>query len=170
MYLLLAFLLFLLGFFLFYLAERRRQSAGLPRGRVISTDTGNWGPVTAPLYDPYLGLTGKPDYLVASGPDLIPVEVKSTRAPTIPYDSHIYQLAAYCLLVESHYDKRPPYGILHYKDRSFAIGYTFELEEMLLEVIESMRAQEGRSAIDRSHTQPARCARCGYRSQCDQRL
>lgn len=167
---LLAFVLLLVGVFLYYQAERRRESAGLPRGRVISTDTGDWGPVAAPLYDRFLGLTGKPDYLVASGGDLIPVEVKSIRAPAAPYDSHIYQLAAYCLLVESHYDQRPPYGILQYNDRSFAIDYTFELEEELLEVIESMRQHERLSIVNRSHSQPARCARCGYRSRCDQRL
>lgn len=166
----LAFLLVLLGIFLLFQGERRRKYTGLPHGRIISADMGEWGPVAAPLYDRFLGLTGKPDYLVSSGSDLIPVEVKSTRAPTTPYDSHIYQLAAYCLLVESHYDQRPPYGILRYSDRTFAIDYTFELEEKLLEVIESMRQQERRASVGRSHSQPARCARCGYHNHCDQRL
>ena len=43
-------------------------------------------------------------------------------------NSHIYQLASYCLLVEKTYGKRPPYGIIHYKDQDFAIDYTQELE------------------------------------------
>lgn len=167
---LLVFLLLLLGVVLIVGSERRRQAAGLPRGRLISTDTGAWGPVAGPLYDRHLALTGKPDYLVESGEDLLPVEVKSTSAPPAPYDSHILQLAAYCLLVESHYGRRPPYGILRYANRTFAIDYTAELEAELLDVLDQMRLLERRRSLDRSHEQPARCAHCGYRDLCEQRL
>lgn len=163
-------LLAVLALVLLLLAYRQRTASGLPHGRLISSDTGAWGPVPEPLYDRHLGLTGKPDYLVESSGNLIPVEVKSSRAPSAPYDSHVYQLAAYCLLVESHFGKRPPYGILHYADHTFAIDYTLELEASLLELLEEMRADEHRRTVQRSHDQPARCARCGYRSVCDQRL
>jgi CRISPR-associated exonuclease Cas4 len=158
-----------LGLFLFIKAEQRRRKAGLPRGRLISSDVGVWGEVQQPLYDPNLGLTGKPDYLVKSSEAFIPVEVKSSRAPVAPYEAHIYQLAAYCLLVETHYGQRPPYGILRYADRTFAVDYTPELEQALLEVMEQMRGLERRTA-PRSHTEPARCVRCGYRKGCDERL
>ena len=84
----------------FWQSSRVRRAAGLPGGRVVYTDTRAWGKVEKPLYDHGLGLTGKPDYLVEKDGQLIPVEVKSGRAPEAPYDSHIYQLAAYCLLVE----------------------------------------------------------------------
>ena len=70
---------------------------------MISSDTSEWGKVEKPLYDPLSGLTGKPDYLVEENGFYIPVEVKSSRAPGLPYDSHIYQVAAYCLLVERTY-------------------------------------------------------------------
>ena len=66
-----------------------------------------------------LGLVGKPDYLVESAGQLIPVEVKSTRNSNAPYDAHIFQLAAYCLLVQRQLGKRPPYGILHYANRTY---------------------------------------------------
>lgn len=163
-------LLLLFGFLLVIWAERRRQAAGLPRGRLISADMGDWGPLEGPLYDRHLSLTGKPDYLVDTGAALVPVEVKSTHAPAAPYDSHILQLAAYCLLVESHYGQRPPYGILRYANRTFAIDYTDELEAELLEVLDHMRLLERKREIDRSHSQPARCASCGYRAICEQRL
>lgn len=152
------------------ISGRQRRSTGLPSGQVIYSDTDRWGKVEKPLYDPISGLTGKPDYLVEENGILIPVEVKSSRAPGLPYDSHVYQLAAYCLLVERTYSKRPPYGILRYRDRTFSIDYTPELEQELEELLEAIRTQERKGEANRSHQEPARCARCGYRSYCDQRL
>lgn len=155
---------------LLILANQRQQASGLPSGRIISADTGGWLPVEKPLYDPELGLTGKPDYLVDHNGQLIPVEVKSGRAGEAPHDSHLYQLAAYCRLVEVSYDKRPAYGILHYSNRTFAIDYTEQLEEALLDILAEMRQDERRRNVPRSHQQVARCTRCGYATNCDQRL
>jgi CRISPR-associated exonuclease Cas4 len=101
---------------------------------------------------------------------IIPVEVKSGRAPAAPYDSHIYQLAAYCLLVEKTYKKRPPYGIIHYNDRDFAVDYTPELEASLLDLLADMKRDEYKHDVPRSHEQAARCARCGYKNACDKSL
>lgn len=166
----LAIILFLLALILFWIAQRQRQESGLPAGRIIYADTNRWQPQEKPLYDRNLGLAGKPDYLVQDGDQLIPVEVKSSRAVSAPYDAHIYQLAAYCLLVESEFGKRPSYGILHYPNRSFAIDFTEELEADLLSLLDEMRHDERRRQVDRSHQQPQRCAGCGFRSLCDQRL
>jgi CRISPR-associated exonuclease Cas4 len=171
----LIFLLLFAALVLFWMAARQRQAAGLPGGRIIYSDMNAWGPVEKPLYDADLGLTGKPDYLVDKGGSIIPVEVKSSRIPVAPYDSHIYQLAAYCLLVERVMGKRPPYGLLHYAEpsgatRTYAIDYTRQLETAVLEVISEMRLQEKRKDVERSHETAARCKRCGYRSICDQRL
>lgn len=166
----LAVLLIVLALALLWQSSRQRKAAGLPGGRVIYADTRRWGPVEKPLYDPQLHLTGKPDYLVAQGSELIPVEVKSAQAPSSPHDSHIFQLAAYCLLVERSMGKRPPYGILHYRNQTFAIDYTPELEAALLEILSDMRRCEKAGEADRSHEQAARCARCGFRTACDQRL
>lgn len=166
----LALLLLLVALILFISGARRRRAAGLPGGRVIYTDTRAWGKVEQPLYDPSLGLTGKPDYLVEQGGRIIPVEVKSGRAPHTPYDSHIFQAAAYCLLVERVLGKRPPYAIIHYADRDFAVDYTEGLESALLDLLAEMRRDEVRDELDRSHEDPARCRRCGFRDKCDQAL
>jgi CRISPR-associated exonuclease Cas4 len=166
----LALILFLLALLFFWQSDRQRKQTGLPGGRVIYTDTGSWGAVDKPLYDAGLRLTGKPDYLVERGGNIIPVEVKSGRAPESPYDSHIYQLASYCLLVEKTMGKRPPYGIIHYKNRDFAIDYTPALESALLDVLSEMRRDEYRSEVNCSHQSAARCRGCGYREICDQRL
>ncbi len=162
--------LIFLAVILFWISGRARRAAGLPGGRIIYTDTRGWGKVEKPLYDSMLGLTGKPDYLVEQHGRLIPVEVKSGRAPAAPYDSHIYQLAAYCLLVEKTMGKRPPYGILHYPERDFAVDYTHELENALLDLLADIRRDERREEVPRSHQNPGRCAQCGFREVCDQRL
>jgi CRISPR-associated exonuclease Cas4 len=165
-----ALILFLVALIFLWLSSRQRKPAGLPGGRIIYTDTRAWGEVEKPLYDARLGLTGKPDYLVEKNGQIIPVEVKSGRAPDAPYDSHIFQIAAYCLLVERGMGKRPPYGILHYSDRDFAVDYTRDLENQLLDTLAEMRRDESRTAVARSHEVPPRCSRCGYRDLCDQKL
>lgn len=165
----LAVLFLLLALALFWLAARQRKATGLPGGKVVYADTSKWGKVEKPLYDPTLGLTGKPDYLVEEGNVLIPVEVKSTRSET-PYDSHIFQLAAYCLLVQATTGRRPPYGLLKYANQVFSIDYTPELEAALRNHLQEMQQASGRKLLPRSHNSPQRCARCGYRDSCDQRL
>ena len=104
---LLALGLLLVGALLLWLAGRQRKDAGLPEGRVIYADTGNWSKVEKPLYDSELALTGRPDYLVEQDGLVIPIEVKSTNPPPAPYDSHILQLAAYCHLVTKCHGQAP---------------------------------------------------------------
>ena len=166
----LAAILLLLALVLFFTGTRKQRASGLPGGRIIYTDTRAWGKLEKPLFDQALGLTGKPDYLVERDGQIIPVEVKSGRAPNAPYDSHIFQAAAYCLLVERSLGKRPPYAIIHYADRDFAVDYTQELESSLLDLLADVRRDETRGEIDRSHDDPARCRRCGFRDVCDQEL
>jgi CRISPR-associated exonuclease Cas4 len=166
----LALALIFISLALLWLSARRQKETGLPGGRVIYTDTRGWGPVEKPLYDPSLGLAGKPDYLVEKGRLIIPVEVKSGRVVDAPYDSHIYQLAAYCLLVQRTMGARPPNGILRYSNRTFAVDYTPQLETALVELLNEMRLAGERKEQARSHDSPERCAHCGYRSICDQAL
>ena len=162
--------LLLIAIILFWQSNRQRRQTGLPGGRVIYTDTGQWGRVQKPLYDAEMRLTGKPDYLVERNGVVIPIEVKSGKAPDAPYDSHIYQLASYCYLVHKTMGKRPPYGIIHYSNRDFAIDYTPELEVALLDILAEMRRDARRKNVDCSHNSPARCRGCGYRKICDQYL
>jgi CRISPR-associated exonuclease Cas4 len=155
---------------LLFISGRQRQHADLPGGRVIYTDTRAWGAVEKPLYDARLGLTGKPDYLVQQKNAIIPIEVKTGRTPGAPHDSHIFQVAVYCLLVEKTHGSRPPYGIIHYPARDFAVDFTPALEDSLLELLANIRRDEHRPEVDRSHADEHRCIHCGYRSVCDQKL
>lgn len=144
---------------------------GLPTGNVIYTDTGTWFPNDQPLYAQDLHLVGKPDYLVqqADG-EIVPVELKSGLAPAEPHQGHVLQLAAYCLLVAENYGVRPSHGILQYRDRAFAIEYTDDLETELLDVLAEMRDNMHEGELDRDHNDWHRCARCGVRGYCYQRL
>lgn len=162
--------LLILGLVLLWLARRSRARAGLPPGRIVAADVGSWQRLDHPLFSRRHRLAGRPDYIVADGPDLIPVEVKSARAPVHPYNSHVLQLAAYCLLVAETSGRRPPYGILRYADQTFQIPYTRELEEELLAVLEEMRAGLAEGEARRNHNDTRRCAACGYREVCEEAL
>lgn len=167
----LALTLILLALAALYYATTLRRESGLPVGKVIYSDSGTWFAPSENLYDPALRLVGKPDYLVEE-PDgtLTPVEVKSMNAPHEPYDGHVMQLAAYCLLVERHYRRRPTHGIIQYKDRAFAIDYTAVLEDELIDIIGDMRDDLFVSDVPRSHEHWPRCAGCGLQDACDQSL
>jgi CRISPR-associated exonuclease Cas4 len=166
-----ALLLILIGVLIFWLGRRSQAEAGLPIGRVIYSDTRGWQSLEKPLFSQTHRLAGKPDYLVQQGREIIPVEVKSSTAPADgPRRSHVLQLAAYCLLIEETYRQRPKYGIVKYADRMFAIDYTASLQAALLDMMAAMRDDVAHAAAHRSHHEAARCAHCGYRHACDERL
>jgi len=166
-----ALILILIGVLVFWLGRRSQAEAGLPIGRVIYSDTRGWQAIEKPLYSRAHRLTGKPDYLVQQGREIVPVEVKSAHAPSDgPRRSHVLQLAAYCLLIEETYRQRPKYGIVKYADRMFAVDYTETLRTALLDVIAAMRDDLARAEAQRSHHEAARCMHCGYRHACEERL
>ena len=158
------------GLFLMVLAKLGRRASGVPPGEVVYSDTGAEHKQEKPLYSARYHITGRPDYLVRKDQYLIPIEVKSGRGPEYPYKSHILQLAVYCLLVEEVYGRRPPYGIIRYADCIFEVDYTNKLKRELLAVLKQMRSDMHVDDVPRSHDQAARCARCGYRNECDDSL
>jgi CRISPR-associated exonuclease Cas4 len=162
--------LLLAGLWLLRRAGRQRRRSGLPPGRVIYADTGAWQRVERPLFSRRHRLTGKPDYLLQDGDEIIPVEIKSGAAPPQPYPSHVLQLAAYCLLVAETYGARPSYGIVRYRDQTFAVDFTAHLETWLLDTLDEIRQDAAADDVPRSHDNPAQCAACGYRPFCNQSL
>ena len=166
----LALVLFLVALVLFWRSQQLRQKSGLPSGRIVYSDPKMWGKTEKPFYDVETQLTGKPDYLISQDMTLIPVEVKSHYAPAEPYDSHVYQLLAYCYLVEQATGQRPSHGILQYRNRTFAIDYGDEQELALLDLLEQMRVDDKAKDCPRSHSEANRCLRCGFNHICDQKL
>lgn len=162
--------LFAAGLALLLRARAAHRATGLPAGQVIYADTGAWRRLEQPLFSARYGLTGRPDYLVRERGAVIPVEVKPGRNASLPYESDVLQLGAYCLLVEETYGQTPPYGILKYPQHAFAIPYTAALRRQVLATLDNMRADHQAESVARSHDEPARCAACGVRPYCDERL
>lgn len=164
-------LIAVLAAILIWLSFRLRRQSGLPEGDVIYSDTGAWTRNEEVLRSRAHDLVGKPDYLVRAGRHVIPVEVKSMRAPERPREGHLLQLGAYCLLVEERFGARPPYGILRFSDKSLKIPFEGALERAVIETLARMRADAPRAGgARRDHSDPARCAACGVRDDCAERL
>ncbi|GAB4400537.1 MAG: CRISPR-associated protein Cas4 [Anaerolineales bacterium] len=165
-----ALLLVIVGLVVWLWARRQWAGAGLPRGRLVYGDTGRWERTREPLFSRRYGLTGRPDYLVRVGNARVPVEVKSGQAPAQPYEGHVLQLAAYCLLAEEVFGVRPPYGLLRYDNATLEIPYDEPLRSRLLDTLAAMREARAHGSADRDHDTPQKCLRCGQRENCDQRL
>lgn len=176
----LAIVIFISGLIVLWVSSNQAKKEGLPNGKLIYADTNLWHKVTTPLTDLKLGLTGKPDYIIKQGNQFIPVEVKKGNENSKPTESHIYQLAAYCFLIQTIYNQRPHYGIIHYESanlgqqknqcNTFIINYNNDLEKSLMNIIRRMRSLENCTQVPRSHHSPARCKHCGYDQICDQKL
>jgi CRISPR-associated exonuclease Cas4 len=185
-YLVAALLILLVTALAAYVAARRTAArTRLPRGELIYSDTGfpvgKIAPVgrdregvkqEKPLISRRYGLIGRPDYLVQTDEGIIPVEAKSARSPAggRAYDSHVFQLAAYCLLVEDVLGAEIPHGIIRYADREVLIDYTPELREDLLALLEEMREARLAEEVHRDHEDARRCSGCGLREVCVESL
>ena len=156
---------------LFLLARRTRRRTGLPfHARIVYADTGAWKQVEKPLFSKRYALAGKPDYLVAENDLIIPIEVKPNRVAPQPLESDIMQLAVYGLLVEENWQRRPPYGLLKYRDAVYRIEFDEETRGALLEVMDALRRDADAREVARNHDQARRCRACGYRAECGQAL
>ncbi len=147
----------------------RRDKKGIPTfGEIIYTDLDRPAKV---LFSREQMLSGKPDYIVEYDENtMIPVEVKSSTAST-PYNSHIMQLAAYCILIEEKYEKQVPYGVIVYGDgEQHRIDYTPELKDELLDTIAGMRYDLKLGEVHRNHDSANRCAKCSLAHVCDEAI
>jgi CRISPR-associated exonuclease Cas4 len=106
-----------------------------------------------------------------NGRVLIPVELKSGPARRPPPRGHVFQAAAYCLLLEETTGVRPSHAILRYADRDIEVPYTRQLEGELRSVIQEMRdSLRTGDELHCSHTHPRRCASCSKAHACGEAL
>jgi CRISPR-associated exonuclease Cas4 len=165
-------LFFALLALLVWVASRIGYSrAAMPPGDIIYQDNDLVQSEIDTIYSPKLGLVGRPDYLVQdSDGSIVPVEIKSSSAPLEPYDGHVLQLAAYCLLVEEAYGIRPSHGILQYRDGAFTVDFTYDLEADLLDLLDVMREDKIAGEALPNHNDRSRCANCSLIAYCDHSL
>lgn len=165
-------LLIAVAILLLIIVWRFKKASGLPSGRLIYADTDQLQAIPKPLYDPALNLVGKPDYVIQQKDgSLIPVDFKSVNAPATPYDSHVYQVLAYCYLIEQTQGVKPGFGIIRYQNKSFEVPYDEHEKAKLMALIENLRMVEScPEPPRRSHHHVARCCSCGFRDICEQSL
>ncbi len=162
--------LLILSIIVWGISHWQRNRLRFPAGRVIHIDTERLRKPEGTLFSANYSLVGRPDYLINQGGWIIPIEVKSGVAPVTPFHSHLFQLAAYGLLVKEHFGRVPPYGILKYRDKAVEIPFTGTLLDEVSTVLDAIQADASKTAVGRSHDEPKRCRACGFRAVCDQRL
>lgn len=157
------------------LAILRRRTGfafgGTEAGRVIASDMGVGAGLI--LRDEELGLSGKPDYLLASAAEdrLIPFEVKPKRRSARLYDSDRVQIGAYLLALRATADERASsVGYVRYQTGTFEVALTPNLEREIRQLIVTLRRARQVAVVHRSHNSPARCRACPVRQHCNEAL
>lgn len=88
-------------------------------------------------------ISGKPDYIFKSrlGGSYMPVELKSgaIKDGVEPHEGDLMQLAAYFLIIEDLFGKRPRKGLLSYSDYTFEVRNNKRLRKHLMNTLEEMR-------------------------------
>ncbi len=115
-------------------------------------------------------IVGKPDYIVEKKGYKIPVELKTGYCSN-PKSNHIYQLAAYCHLIEENYSNFVPYGMLIYNNHlEFKIPFNpkirFELENIIYNIRFSLKYKN----ISRNHNDSNKCINCSMRTHCNYKI
>jgi CRISPR/Cas system-associated exonuclease Cas4 (RecB family) len=140
---------------------------------VIASDTG-----IAPeliVRDPVLGISGKPDYVIAmdvpGSRRFVPIEVKPTRRSTRLYDSDRLQLGAYLIgLRATAGEAAANFGYVRYASASFEVALTAGLQAEILEIVRTIRAGRLSPSVPRNHSSVARCRACAVRPNCNESL
>lgn len=126
-------------------------------------------PSTPALKSETYRILGKPDFILRSKYEVIPVELKGSAKPFKPWDSHILQLACYLILTEENYSK-PKRGLIRYQTEDpVEIKYTPELKKSCTEIINKMHAlirSDVSPELDQRNLSAAKCKACSQRERC----
>lgn len=120
-----------------------------------------------PLFSKSLRLSGKPDYVIKQNKYFIPIEIKTGKQNALR-KNHIFQLAAYCHLLEENYGGFVPYGILVYNNEvQYKIPYDPKTRFELENTIKKMRYSLKNGNISINHRDFKRCKSCSMRKYCN---
>jgi CRISPR/Cas system-associated exonuclease Cas4 (RecB family) len=138
---------------------------------VAAGDLGRSATLEPLLVDETRRLRGRPDYLLRHRKGLIPVELKPLRSSKTLYESDRLQIATYLMLVQSaNPDVSVPYGIVRYRDTTFRVYLTEELEARCLAIADQVRAAKHATVVHRTHSIAAKCRACSHRTACGESL
>ncbi|NLI89661.1 MAG: CRISPR-associated protein Cas4 [Epulopiscium sp.] len=118
----------------------KKPKHGILGANIIYSDEEGGKLLVSDKYD----LQGKPDYIFQRilGGSYIPVELKSASIKedqNYPHEGDLMQLAAYFLIVEDLYGKRPKQGRLIYKNKMFIIKNTRSIRKEVNKHLKDMR-------------------------------
>jgi len=143
--------------------RRQRVRIGLPIGDIVAADDSALASLT--LRSERLGLVGRPDHLLRSGGQLIPVEQKPRSNRLQP--SHVMQVAAQCALVHEVYGVRPAYGVLVLAGGAQErVPFTPEIERRLHQTMNQMRMLLENDVEPGPRRVSAKCRACGFVGTC----
>lgn len=138
---------------------------------VATGDLGRSAVMEPLLVDETRRLRGRPDYVLRHRKGLIPVELKPLRTSKSLYESDRLQIATYLMLVRAaNPDVNVPYGVVRYKDTTFRVYLTEELEARCLALADQVRAAKRATVVHRTHNVPAKCHACPHRTACGESL
>jgi CRISPR-associated exonuclease Cas4 len=143
--------------------------------KVSYADTESEGKKKAKLFkSKQLSISGRPDLIIEEKGEKIPVEIKTGRVPKGPFFSHILQLAAYGLVLEEEYGKRPPHGLIKYgpkgDEEEFKVDLDDDLMKLLKEKIDLIRKGMDTGDVHRNHRREGKCRSCSRRKDCPESL
>lgn len=167
--LLVSYLLIIAAFFFLIYSIRTRstlrlekKSLGIPDGLILYSDLNI---PASPLLSKNHRLIGKPDYIIQRENRLIPVEVKSGRG-TYPHQSQVFQLAAYCQIIEDISGEFVSEGILVYNNITYTIPFNPKLRYELESIMKTMRNSLKSGVVQRNHHKAVRCQHCSMSHCC----
>ena len=164
-------ILIVLGIVLVWNGRRVIDDLGVPKGKIVYSDSHAQGDRTSPFFSKKLEIVGKPDYVLLDGGMYFPVELKSSYRPSSgAYFSHKMQVAAYCHLIEEKYGVRPNYGIIKYLNGIYKVHYSKGLERCLVDTVQDMRNNMLAVQLRRSHNNSKRCMSCSIMQKCGDSL
>jgi CRISPR-associated exonuclease Cas4 len=147
------------------LLEERHRTLGLPAGELVYEDADGQGETLSSEQYP---LAGKPDYVVQL-PDgrPVPIELKlGVEDASAPYNNHVVQVGAYCLILEDYFAVAPTHGILRYADREFTVEYTPALRKKVIRLLGEMERCSELQPPPLTRQRAAKCRVCTFQPIC----
>lgn len=139
----------------------QKKEIGIRGATAIYKDEKGTKLLVAPQYD----LQGKPDLIFETWilKRYIPLEIKSGKLKEDEDEPHLgdlYQLAAYFLIIEDVYGKRPPYGKLVYANKTFTIRNTRRIRSEVKEIVRKMKAMIEEKDMPKASPSFTKCKHC----------
>ena len=163
-----AFVFILISKLISYNVKEIKSKHQIQSGEITYSDLNS---PAKPLFSKRYRIAGKPDYIVRKNKYYIPVEVKTGNHFNLQ-KNHVFQLAAYCQILEENYGGFVPCGVVVYTDTSkqFEIPFNPQLRFELESTISDMRNILKTKNISRNHNDHHKCRNCSMKKYCNEKL